>query len=571
MIVDIQYHGFRITHNNILIIITQEKEIWKYEFNNIQDENGLPVARPISAPFITKTLPWIQQRYKDSLIIKSLQTEMDIDSAEIFVTQLTFELYKVSEAYIEAQLSHSGYDYGTKIQGIPTCNIKGKLHPSMDVYDGIFYIGYRFVDEMQNKKEWMIDNNRQVHTPEELLQNGLLLRDKAIVGEQRWIDLSYLEKKPGNPYNLYQTIRRKAVQHIWFTNPLAYDILTLWIMGTYLYQGFSSYPYFHLSGTPDSGKSRAQRFTSCIAFNGYYTESITGSSIFRYVEEMRATMLIDEQEFLANESNLEAISILNSGYHKAGNATRQETQLDDNGNKRFVTVSFSTYSPKMLSGIRGLDKTLQTRSINIPMKPSSDKAYSRREIEDNDPQWQGIRDQLYLWALDSFSVVMENYKNMRNQQNIDIRNRMWQKYHALLSLASYFKEINPNTEIYDNIIKFIKEDQEPTVDFDDYLIDLCYKVLYHCISKFPNPSDSYQYELIRTEAAAMLGIKPPYDFKSDDSPLKFLRDIHYTYNKLGYKSRKLTGNYRGIKATKSGVEEEAKARGIVLNTPLIRL
>jgi len=571
MQIEIQYHGFRATHDNIVVDIKQEKDIWKYDFSAVHDENGKPTARPICAPFTTRTLPWIQQRYKDTLIIRSLQSEMDQTDAEIFATHLTFELYKVSDAYLELQATRSGYSYATNIQGIPTCNIKGKLHPAMDIYNGVFYLGYRFVDELGNKKEWMIDNERHVHTPEGLLQDGLILKDKAIVGEQRWINLTYLEQKPINALNLYKTIKHKAVNHIWFSNPLAYDILTLWIMGTYLYWGFSSYPYFHLSGTPDSGKSTVQRLTSCIAFNGYFTESITGSSIFRYVEEMRSTMCIDEQEFLANENNLEAISILNSGYHRAGNATRQEQQTNSNGDKKFVTMSFSTFSPKMLSGIRGLDRTLKTRSISVPMKPSSDPKYSRRPIDDTDPSWQAMRDELYIWAIDSFEKIQECYSDARGQKSVDIKNRMWQKYHALLSLAIYFKEINPQSDIYDNVIKFIQEDQEPTLEYDDYLIDLCYKVLWFCLNKFPNPSDHYSFELIRTEAATMLGAHPPYDFKSEDSPLHFLKDINKMYNTLGYKSIKLGGNYRGIKATKSLIEEEAKSRGIALNTPLIRL
>ncbi len=571
MKVDIQYHGFRVTHDNIVVDIEQNKDTWKYDFSAMRDENGTPTARPICAPFVTKTLPWITQRYKDSLIVRSLQSEMDLDSAEIFATHLTFELYKVSDAYLVSQASHSGYNYSTTIQGIPTCNIKGKIHPAVDVYNGTFYLGYRFLDELGNKKEWLVDNNRTVHTPEGLLQDGLILRDKAIVGEQRWINLTYLQQKPLNALNIYKTIKQKAVNHIWFSNPLAYDILTLWIMGTYLYWGFSSYPYVHLSGTPDSGKSTVQRFTSCVAFNGYFTESITGSSIFRYVEEMRSTMCIDEQEFLASESNLEAISILNSGYHRAGNATRQEQQTNSNGDKKFVTMSFSTYSPKMLSGIRGLDPTLKTRSISIPMKPSSNPMYSRRPIDDTDPSWQAMRDELYIWAIDSFSKVQECYADARGQKSVDIKNRMWQKYHALLSLAIYFKEINPQSGIYDNVIKFIQLDQEPTLEYDDYLIDLCYKVLWHVVNKFPNPSDHYSFELIRTEAASMLGFRAPFEFNQEDSPLHFLKNINKTYNTLGYKSRRLTGNYRGIKATKSDIEEEVKARGIALNTPLIKL
>lgn len=570
MQVDILPHQFRVTEGNIVVDIKQDKDTWKYDFSAIRNENGKDILRPICAPFLTKTLPWIQQRYKDNLIIRSLQSELTFDDAEIFATHLNFELYKVSDAYQEAQAARSGYNYSSTIQGIPTCNIKGKIHPAMDVHNGTFYIGYRFLDELGNKKEWMIDNFRTAHTPEGLLQDGLILRDKAIMGEQRWINLAYLEQKQINVLNLYKTIKQKAINHIWFSNPLTYDILTLWIMGTYLYWGFSSYPYFHLSGTPDSGKSTVQRFTASLAFNGYFTESITGSSIFRYVEEMRSTMCIDEQEFLASESNLEAISILNSGYHKAGNATRQEQQTNANGDKKFVTVSFSTYSPKMLSGIRGLDPTLRTRSISVPMKPSSDPKYSRRPIDDSDSSWQAMRDELYIWAIDAFSKVSECYADARTRQ-IDIKNRMWQKYHSLISLAIYFKEINPQSDIYNNVLNFITEDQEPTLDYNDYLIDLCYKVLYHCVNKFPNPSDCYSFEIIRTEAASMLGVRPPYDFKTKESPLYFLRDIHKTYNTLGYKSKKLAGNYRGIKATKALIEEEVKSRGISLNTPLIKL
>lgn len=570
MEIELTYNGFRVKHNNILLIITLEQQgQWKYDFNILKHIEDKEVAEPLSAPFITTSLPWVQQKFKDSYIRKSLSIVMEQDGIEVFVSELSLELYKVSDAFLELQSQRSGYDYKHSAEGLPSISVKAKIHPSIDVYEDVLYLGYRFIDEMQNKKEWVISSEREIYTFERLLkEKNIFVKDKAIIGESKWKNIS-MQQTRRNPYNIYQLIKTKAMQHIWFSNSLSYDLIALWIMGTYMYWAFSSYPYIHLSGTPDSGKSRVQRLISCLAFNGYFTESISGSSIFRYTDDMRATLCVDEQEFLASEKNLEVISILNSGYHKAGTATRQEQIIGEGGIRKFVTISFNTYSPKVLSGIRGLDKTLQTRSISIPMKPSNDKQYSRREIDESDSSWQVIRDELYLWALDSFNDILISYREECSKLDIEIKNRMWQKYHSLLALALYFKNIVSSSDVFENLIKFILDDQSKPLDFNDFMIDLAYKVLYRCVNKYPHPKNQYPLKLIREEAATMLGYKPPFDFTEDN--LKFLRDIHYTFTQIGYKSITLTGNYKGVVVTKEQIEKEAIARGIALNTPLITL
>jgi len=571
MHIELQSHGFRITDQDYLIIINQVgKERWQYDFYksvNIDDNTKM---EPACAPFEAQGYPWQQSRYKDSLFVACMQKLLFAEKEETqkLVQDITTELYKYSEEYADMQNMRSGYDYQHTIQGIPTTNLKYRLHPAMDYYDNKLFLGYRFVDDMMNKKEWMIDSGLKAWTREELLQEKIMLKDKDIIGEQRWQNIEKLNNSHINPYNLFMLIRTKLTHHIWFSNPLSYDILTLWIMGTYMYWAFDSFPYVHLSGTPDSGKSRVQRLSSCLSFNGYFTESISNSSIFRYVEDMKATLHIDEQEFLGSEKALETISILNSGYHKAGNATRQESYTDKDGNKKFMTVSFSTYSPKMLSGIRGLDKTLQTRSINIPMKPTTDKQYSRREVMQNDPIWQVYRDELYMWSLHSFDDVMLCYSEVKDQ-DIEIRNRMWQKYHVLLTLAYYFKKMVPSSGIYENIIKFIKIDQIQTIEFDDFKIDLAYKVLYRLVNKLPNPKGQYPLKLVREECAKALGMQEPFDF--EEPHLAFIKNIHTTLGTIGYKSVTLTGNYRGVYVKKEELEAEASARGINLLTPVITM
>lgn len=573
MQIEIQSKGFRVIDKDYLIIISQVgKDRWMYDFyKSTSDSDDNSKMSAACSPFEANGAPWITSRYRDSYFVNSLSKILYANKVETqnLVQEITTELYKISEEYIQIQDMKSGYDYQHTIDGIPTTNLKYRLHPAMDFYDNRLFIGYRFIDDTLNKKEWFIDSDIKVWTREALLREKVIVKDKDIIGEQRWRDIDNLKNNKINPYNLFVLIRTKLTQYIWLSNPVAYDVLALWIFATYQYWAFDSFPYIHLSGTADSGKSRVQRLSSCLSFNGYFTESISNSSIFRYVEDMKATLHIDEQEFLGSDKALETISILNSGYHKAGNATRQESYTDKDGNKKFQTISFSTYSPKMLSGIRGLDKTLQTRSINIPMKPTTDKQFSRREVMQNDPIWQNIRDQLYLWALHSFDDIMLCYSEVKDQ-DIDIRNRMWQKYHVLLTLAYYFKKMVPSSGIYDNVIKFIKVDQISTIEFEDYKIDLAYKVLYRLCCKLPNPKNQYPVKLIRDECCRALGMQEPFDYNENPN-LKYIKNIHTTLNSMGYKTVALTGNYRGVYAKKEDLEVEAAARGINLNSPIITM
>ncbi len=573
MEIEIQPRGFKITDKDYMIIINQVgKERFQYDFYKSLSYEDTTNMEPACAPFECQGMPWVTNRYKDSLFTTAMSKLLFAtkEDTQTLVQNITTELYKISQAYEEMQNLRLGYDYKNTVDGIPTTNLKHHLHPAMDYFDNKLFIGYRFVDDMMNKKEWFVDSAMRVWTKEALLENKVAVKEKDIIGEKRWSNIEALHNPQTNPHNLFMLIRTKLVQHIWFQNPLAYDVLTLWIMGTYMYWAFDSYPYVHLSGTPDSGKSRVQRLSSCLTFNGYFTESMSNSSIFRYVEDMKAVLHIDEQEFLNSDKNLETVSILNSGYHKAGNATRQESYTDKNGNKKFMTQSFSTYAPKMLSGIRGLDKTLQTRSINIPMRPTTDKQYSRREVRQDDPQWQTVRDQLYLWALHSFDDVMLCYSEVKDQ-DIDIKNRMWQKYHVLLTLAFYFKKMVASSDIYDNIIKFIKVDQIATIEFLDFQVDLCYKILYRLCTKMPNPKGQYPLKIIREEICKALGFgnEPPYDLELPER--KFIKNIHTTLTTIGYKPVALAGNYRGVYVNLEDLKTEATARGINLETPIITM
>ncbi len=56
------------------------------------------------------------------------------------------------------QNQRSSYDYQKTVNGIPTTNLKYRLHLAMDYFDDKLFLGYRFLDDMMNKKEWFVNS-----------------------------------------------------------------------------------------------------------------------------------------------------------------------------------------------------------------------------------------------------------------------------------------------------------------------------------------------------------------------------------------------------------------------------
>ena len=93
------------------------------------------------------------------------------------------------------------------------------------------------------------------------------------------------------------------------------------------------------------------------------TGSITAASIFRVVEKVQPTLLIDEADtFLAGNEELRGI--LNTGHRRGGSVIR--TIGDDHEPRQF-----STYSACVVALIGELPDTLADRSISIRLRRRS--------------------------------------------------------------------------------------------------------------------------------------------------------------------------------------------------------
>jgi putative DNA primase/helicase len=137
----------------------------------------------------------------------------------------------------------------------------------------------------------------------------------------------------------------------------------LWIMHTYLLDCFVITPRLAItSPVSQCGKTTLIDVLTPLVLRPLRNESATASVVFRTIEKVRPTLLIDEADNsgFVQEAN-ETRAILNSGYRRGGAVLR--TVGDD-----FEPRQFATYSAAAIAMIGQLPETLANRSISIVLQ-----------------------------------------------------------------------------------------------------------------------------------------------------------------------------------------------------------
>ncbi|MGQ9470045.1 MAG: hypothetical protein ACUVTD_09575, partial [Nitrososphaerales archaeon] len=200
---------------------------------------------------------------------------------------------------------------------------------------------------------------------------------------------------------------------------------------------FNSYPYLFINGVKRSGKTKLLLFINQLTFNSVASASISTAGLYYAVQDMRATLTIDENERLyeINERTLDMRAVLLSGFKKGAYAHRV---LGEEG-KRKSLVQFDLYSPKALANIFGIENILEDRCIVITMLRALGEQ-KNREIDVTDEEWQKIRDSLYILCLDYISEVCVVSEVSEALLRWGISSREADIWKPIFTLAKFFEE-----------------------------------------------------------------------------------------------------------------------------------
>jgi putative DNA primase/helicase len=194
--------------------------------------------------------------------------------------------------------------------------------------------------------------------------------------------------------NLRQIFRRYVVL------PTGADIvLSLWVLHAWTMDAGDISPLMVLvSPTKRCGKTSVLILMYFLTPRSELSSNITAPALFRYIEDVRPTLLIDEADSFAKD-NEELRGILNSGHTKA--AANVIRNVDHKPRR------FSTWAPKAIATIGTLADTLEDRAVVVRLQRKPPGATVERLGRRDNADFAALRSQAARWAADNFDELAD--------------------------------------------------------------------------------------------------------------------------------------------------------------------
>ena len=179
--------------------------------------------------------------------------------------------------------------------------------------------------------------------------------------------------------------------------------LSLWVLHAWTMDAGDISPFMVLvSPTKRCGKTSVLILLFFLTPKSELAANITASSLFRYIEAVRPTLLIDEADTFAKD-NEELRGILNSGHTRLAASIIRNVEVNGEHKPR----RFSTWAPKAIATIRGLADTLEDRAVVVTLQRKPRDASVERLRRRDTEEFKRLRSQAATWAADNFDSLVE--------------------------------------------------------------------------------------------------------------------------------------------------------------------
>ena len=139
------------------------------------------------------------------------------------------------------------------------------------------------------------------------------------------------------------------------------EIASYYVLMTWVYDAFNELPYLRFRGDYGSGKTRALLVVGSICYKPLFAGGAsTVSPIFRMLDSVRGTLVVDEADFRVSDEKAEIVKILNNGNARGFPVLRSEVSSKG----VFSPQAFSVFGPKIIATRRDFqDPALESRCL----------------------------------------------------------------------------------------------------------------------------------------------------------------------------------------------------------------
>lgn len=187
--------------------------------------------------------------------------------------------------------------------------------------------------------------------------------------------------------------------------PLQLSLVSYYILFTYLFDRVLELSYVSATGDLGSGKSRLGMTIALASYRGYIMVNPTAATLYRVVDRFTPTLFLDEFNSNANADDTQAIiQVLNTGFSKIGNISRQIKDSDGN----FRTETFNPFCPKIIGSYKeSASDALKSRNIEIQMERSFRNDLPIRLTQGFLNEAQALRNKLIKFRLTEYENDLE--------------------------------------------------------------------------------------------------------------------------------------------------------------------
>lgn len=311
------------------------------------------------------------------------------------------------------------------------------LHPALEVRDDLAVVSFRrktikdskVIDEVihliSTEGRISVTNSSlsRINDVSIIFEDKILPIDNVHIGDL--IDWASHAESP-NAAIIYNEIKSILQQYLELPMP-SYGLIAAWIIGTYFYRAFHSYPYLSFLGPKETGKSNTLECLNYLCFNSVKTRPSL-PALSDTADSLRGTILIDQ----ATNLNDDLREILVDGY-KNGGGRRRIVDISSKGRK---TIEFDSYCPKVFASIEPLADDLADRTFTINMAPAT-RAYPCPSASKRD--WKQLRTDIIKLLLVKYQEVCRLTDEMSDDEGYRF-GELWLPMRVILNMVEADEE-----------------------------------------------------------------------------------------------------------------------------------
>jgi hypothetical protein len=215
----------------------------------------------------------------------------------------------------------------------------------------------------ENRTLFCVSKDSEIRYETNLLANGQRLAPYSPRNNLLTNEVVLFPSEPaeyGTEQELVEGIRIFIHRYV-DISPLFEQIASYYVLFTWVYDAFNELPYLRLRGDTGSGKTRFLLTVGSLSYKPIFASGAsTVSPLFRILDEIRGTLIIDEGDFRFSDEKAEIVKILNNGNARGFPVLRSESV---NG-REFSPRAYTVFGPKLVS-TRGFfqDRALESRCL----------------------------------------------------------------------------------------------------------------------------------------------------------------------------------------------------------------